>query len=167
MYKNLVNAIITKETDKEDVKFYIDFIEEKLETFVKYFNAVYKDVMASNINRQLFAAGYIDGETLRARTIETDCSRKIIHDVAIASCAQLNRLCETYGVTPFCPSEDADRTEIADFIGTFVYNVFQEGIGKTDMDKAVEIAKENSCDADRAYNPSAMKKEVEFCLTQN
>lgn len=164
MYNELVKAIIEKETDKEEVTYLVSFIEERLEVFVKYFNAVFKDVTSSSMNRQLFAAGYIDGKTLQERTMATDSARKTVHDLAISCCAQLNRLCATYGVTPFCPSENADRTEVADFIGTFVYNVYQNGRGKTDMDNAIKIAMDNHCNGDKAYNPSDMNQEVELCL---
>ena len=155
--KNLADAISKQEP--EDADFYCNFISERLETFTNYFNAVYKDVLGMEINKSLRDSGRIPQEEFERRVLDNDNSRHKKHDLGIDACNQLNRLCEKYGVEPFCP-DGTDRYKVADFIGTFVYNVYESGIGQKSLDKAIELARANSHNPDRAYNPKQVKKEV-------
>ncbi len=148
--KDLINAINTKETDNPQEMF--EFVWERLEKFTNYFNAVYKDVVKSTINRELLVAGRISQEEFQDRITNSDFERRTCHNSAISACAQLNRLCDAYEIEKFCPETD-DRHIIADFIGTFVYNIYQEGIGEATLDKAVENAHDEPLNPDYGYEP--------------
>lgn len=157
---DLIKAISQKEQNAEDVAYLTDFIVERLESFTNYFNAVYRDVVMAEFSNELRNAGRITQEDYEYRRTVTDRARRMAHDVAIDSCKQLNRLCQKYDVPAICPTED-DRYKVADFIGSFVYNIYQEGIGPQSLDKSIETARIRAKNPDEVYNPSQVRKEVE------
>lgn len=143
-------------------------VDERLDTFREYFNAVYNHVLGSESTRFNFNAGYIDAEKMRDQITRLDSERRSAHDRAIDSCAILNRMCDMYKVKHICPEVEKDfsgkvlnREEIADFVGQFVYNVYQRGIdgpsleeirqGKTSFDTAFSIAEADHRDPNEAY----------------
>lgn len=161
--ESLFKSIAEKESG-EDLNETVDFVNEALNSFTHYFNVVYKDYLQGQLNRNLYEMGKIDREELVYRIEKNDAMRRTAHDVAIGKCNQLNRLCDRYGVERFCPGEEADRTEIAEFIGKFVYNFYQEGLGKNDklienepksLDEAIEHAKKKFVSPDTGYNTNA------------
>lgn len=164
----LRKAITEKEPNQEFVEEDLREIDERLDTFRGYFNAVYNHVLGSESARFSFNAGYIDAEKMRDRITELDSDRRRAHDRAIDSCAILNRMCDIYEVKHICPEVEKDfsgkvlnREEIADFVGQFVYNVYQRGIdgpsleeirqGKTSFDTAFSIAEADHRDPNEAY----------------
>ncbi len=145
----LVRAMSEQVKDKEEFEARLEIVGKGLESFTKYFNAVYNDVMQAEVNKVLRDTGRIDQEEYERRIISSDQQRRVIHNRAITSCAQLNRYCEQFGVDKFCPETD-DRHVIADFIGTFVSEVYQDGQKKT-MDIAIETAKNSGANPEHAY----------------
>ncbi len=146
----LVRAMSEKVKDREEFEARLEIVGKGLESFTKYFNAVYNDVMQSEVNKVLRDTGRIDQEEYERRIIASDQQRRAIHNRAITSCAQLNRYCEQFGVPKFCPETD-DRHVVADFIGSFVSEIYQDGQQKT-MDIAIETAKTSGVNPEHAYN---------------
>nr|WP_297765766.1 DUF3232 domain-containing protein [uncultured Butyrivibrio sp.] len=146
----LVKAMSEQVKDREEFEARLEIVGKGLESFTKYFNAVYNDVIQSEVNRVLRDTGRIDQEEFERRIMTSDQQRRAIHNRAITCCAQLNRYCEQFGVPKFCPDTD-DRHVVADFIATFVSEVYQDGQKKT-MDIAIETAKNSGVNPEHAYN---------------
>lgn len=171
-----MNANILREAIKKGE--YVEFIEDdlqevddRLDAFRKYFNAVYSHVIGVESARFRCTAGYISSEQLKDKIMDLDNHRRIAHESAINACSVLNRLCNIYGVEHFCPEVQKDergivtnRHEIADFVGQFVYNTYQKGINgpsleeikqekgyTTQFDAAFAIAEEQHRDPNEAY----------------
>ena len=155
---NLFNRIAEMENVK-DAQYISEFVQDSLMNFTKYFNAVYKDVLQQRSNRALFDMGRIDKDEYVYRIEENDKARRFAHNIAIDSCNQLNRLCDKYEIPHFCPEKEASRSEVADFIGKFVYDYYQDGIKVKDIniDKSIENAEKAHTDPNSGYN---IKKKV-------
>ena len=125
----LVNQIIKNEK-QEDVDFFIKYVMDNLNSFTGYFNAVYDDVNGMHTNKLLRDSERISQEEFERRITESDRKRRLAHNVAIDACHGLNRLCDKYGISHICPEDDASREEIAEFIGSYVTEIYNEGIGK-------------------------------------
>lgn len=113
--------------DKEDA---MDFLGERLEAFPKYANVVVREQIMLPIWRNRF-----EGQDLRDKIMDIDKSRKIAHDNAISSVNILNRTCRALDLPPFVDIDTSDRYAVADFVGEYVSQVYNHGIGKT-MDDA-------------------------------
>lgn len=168
---NLREAIKHSDTEKEFIQEDLREVDERLDAFRGYFNAVYNHVMGCESARFSFNAGYIDAEQLRERIAKLDGERRSAHELAINACSILNRMCDIYELEHLCPEVKRNalgvvinREEIADFCGQFVYNVFQEGIGgpsledirqeknlPTQFDTAFAIAEEDHREPNEAY----------------
>lgn len=157
---NLFNVIAEKE-NAEDANYISSFVQDSLMNFTKYFNTVYRDVLQQRSNKALFDMGRIDRDEYIYRIETNDRARRVAHNVAIDSCNQLNRLCDRYNIERFCPAEEASRTEVADFIGKFVYDYYQEGIHKTaevNIDKSIENAEKDNIDPNKGYTKKATEE---------
>ncbi|MBO4847015.1 MAG: DUF3232 domain-containing protein [Lachnospiraceae bacterium] len=157
--KNLFDAV-SKQENAEDAKFITEFITDSASTFVSYFNTVYRDVLQAQAFRSLLDMGRIDREDYIFRIQENDNLRRKAHDVAIDACAQINRQCDRYGLPHICPEKDANRTEIAEFIGDFVCEFYQDGIKskQNSMDQAIDYAQKAKINPDVGY-PKKMGDE--------
>lgn len=138
-YKNLIHAIVEKGEDVNDT---VDFLYERMEKFTLYFNTVYRAVIRSEISNELRAGGLLTQEDYQTRIMTDDRDRRIAHDSAIDACRQINRLCDRYNEKRICPETD-DRYVIADYIGRFVYEVYQKGQSQT---RNVDLSKSNVID---------------------
>ncbi|MBQ7424878.1 MAG: DUF3232 domain-containing protein [Lachnospiraceae bacterium] len=157
----LVKAISVKETDKEEFDYMMQFVGERLQSFTNYFNNVYNDVIASEVNRVLRDTGRIDQDEFEYRITKSDKMRRASHEVAISACAQLNRLCDRYEVPQFCPVT-TDRHEIADFIGGFVSEIYQEGQRAPSLDVAIENARKSDVHPDQGYKKISAREVDEW-----
>ncbi|MCR5670741.1 MAG: hypothetical protein K6G10_07015 [Butyrivibrio sp.] len=154
---NLIRAISERTPDKEERDYLLTFVAERLSTFTGYFNSVYNDVIASETSRILRDTGRIDQEEFEFRLTRSDASRRSAHNLAIDACTQLNRLCDNFHVPKFCPETD-DRHVIADFIGKFVSELYQEGQRAPSIDQAIENARKTNQNPDRAYKDLSAKE---------
>lgn len=92
-----------------------------------------------------------EGQDLRDRVSEIDRQRHNAHEAAISSANMLNRMCAKNGLEPFFDGNTADRYEVADFVGDYVNEVYNHGIGKADgqgreltgMERAVHQRRED------------------------
>lgn len=167
--KDLREAIVNRQEDQEYIEEDLELVDEKLDAFRQYFNAVFEHVMGSESNRFLCNAGYMEPDVMRDKNMELDAARRSKHEKAIDACNILNRLCDRHGIEHLCPDVEKDgekcmnRDEIAEFVGYFVYNVYQQGIGapeldqirgdRTAIDTAIDIAKEKGVDSNNGYVP--------------
>lgn len=122
------------------------FLTRAFTTFPDYANVVIRQQAMIPI----WQARY-DGQELRDRISEIDTTRRNMHEAAIASANMLNRMCAKNGLEPFFEGDTNDRHAVADFVGDYVNEVYNHGIGKTDgqgreltgMERAVHQRREN------------------------
>lgn len=114
--------------DKDEA---LDFVGSHLEKFPNYVNIVIREQIMTPIWKQRF-----DGEILRNHIQDIDQQRKIAHDSAISSINILNRLSKNLGLEPFADIDTTDRHTVANFVGQYVNELYNNGIGNT-MDDAV------------------------------
>ena len=143
---DLIKAIANRDFEPEFIDSDIQFINERFDSFRKYFNAVYEHVYGGSTALTLVHGGMMSTEKYQDYVMNLDKNRKIMHDRAIDSCAQLNRQCDMYGIEHLCPEVEFDpinnekcvnRGEIADFVGRYVYSVFQQGREGRTMDQLI------------------------------
>lgn len=156
-FKTLMDAIVeNNKGDQQEIDYLTNFTYERAGKFVIYFNRVYDDVLGSQMDRALFAGGALSQEDLQTRTMKRDSDRRSAHDMAISACEQINRFCKVNGVPNICP-ETTDRYEVAEFIGRFVQDVYQEGIRDKSLEK--DLACKTGHSLDDAFAYANAKKE--------
>lgn len=104
--------------DKEDA---YDTIANAMSSFVDYQNHVINMSIVQPIIYQRY-----EGAEIRDKVMELDSTRKIKHDAAIANANMLNRICEGYGIAPMVNVDTKDRYAVADFIGQFCSEIYEE-----------------------------------------
>lgn len=104
--------------DQEDA---YDTITTAMSTFVDYQNHV---INMSILQPTLYAR--YEGQELRDKITNLDTTRRMKHDSAIANMSMLNRICDAYGVEPIAPVDTKDRYAVADFIGNFCAEIYEE-----------------------------------------
>lgn len=123
-YKELIKTIASDGClATEDVQDYVDFLDNSVEKFAAYLQAAVAHDVGVQSARIMIAGGRMDIEDFRYRVTTLDRERKSAHDVAIDSCAQLNRICSRYNLEPICPVT-GDRHVIADFVAQTVYEIY-------------------------------------------
>lgn len=103
----------------------LDFVISGMESMVKYANIVIEEQIRLPIFRM-----HLDGQELRDATTNLDSRRRSIHEAAIASVSSLNRCCDRLGIARIADIDTTDRHAVADFIGQFVNETYNAGIGK-------------------------------------
>ena len=176
---DLLKAIANRDYSQEYINEDISFVNERFDKFRKYFNAVYEHVYGSSTALTLVHGGMMTPEAYQDMVVNLDGKRKHAHDMAISACEQINRQCDMYGLEHLCPEVEVDpinkekcvnRGEIADFVGRYVYSVFQQGREGRTMDQLIidnemkygdrpaldvsyELAKDAGRNPEHAYNP--------------
>lgn len=129
---NLINAINKSiESDSVDEKEELyTFVVDTTNKYVQYVNSV----IIMELEMALYQGiRFDDPEKYKDKIIKLDTNRKQSHDIAISSCNQLNRLCETVNVDKICDFDTSDRYKVADFIGNFINEMYNEGIKKRNI----------------------------------
>lgn len=183
---DLIKAIANRDFDQGEINGDIAFVNERFDTFRKYFNAVYKHVYGSSIALTMVHGGRMEVEEYQDKVMKYDADRKSAHNMAIAACNQINRQCDMYGIEHLCPEVEFDpinnekcvnRGEIADFVGRYMYSVFQQGREGRTMDQLIidnemkygdrpaldvsyEIAKDAGRNPEHAYNLGDMDQNA-------
>ena len=116
-------ANVGGEGKKDDV---LSFMGMQFDNFISYANTV----ITQQVMTPIWKARY-DGEEFRSKISDIDRTRRMEHDAAIGGVNILNRMCEKLGLEPFADIDTNDRYAVADFIGTYVNEVYNKGIGKT------------------------------------
>lgn len=133
---DLITAIMNRNFDRDEIESDIAFVNARFHMLQTYFDAVYKESYGHSVARTLANDEHITSERyveyiegLESKT--ADCL-----DTAIAACDQINKMCDQYGLQHLCPDVEYDerhgnkcvnRNEIADFIGDYMYSVFEQG----------------------------------------
>lgn len=103
----------------------LDFVGDKLEKFPNYANIVIRQ----QIMLPIWKVRY-EGEEFRDKVKDIDVSRRYAHESAISSVTILNRFSKKLGLEPFADIDTTDRYAVADFIGQYIGEVYNQGIGK-------------------------------------
>jgi hypothetical protein len=113
-----------KETDYElfdnDKDEALDFVESRLEAFLKYADMVIRE----QIMRPVSKAAY-EGQEYRDKVQDYDESRHCAHENAIAAIDALNRISERLGLEPFADVDTKDRYAVAAYIGQVVSEMYE------------------------------------------
>lgn len=183
---DLLTAISNRNFDQDYIQEDIQYVNERFDKFRKYFNSVYEHVYGSSTSLTLVHGGMMTPEAYQDMVVRLDGKRKQAHDMAIVACGQINRQCDTYGLEHLCPEviEDerdhtkcANRGEIADFVGRYMYSVYQQGREGRNMDQLIidndikygdrpaldvsyEVAKDSGRNPETAYKETDMDKEA-------
>lgn len=143
------------DNDKEDA---LRFIEDKLSSFVKYSNIVIKEQIMTPIWRDR-----LEGQDYRDAITNIDRQRRITHDSCIGSVNQLNRMSAALGLEPFADIDTSDRYQVAEFIGQFVNEVYNKGIGNEQKGQAFDKATYVDMDAPKRrmeYDEKYMQEQM-------
>ena len=106
----------TGEPSFDDYADYSDFIKTNVMKFPDYFNKVVESVIVGDIAAEARKNGEVDIAEYQAMIMTVDKERKTVHDVAIDSCAKLNRLCDQFNMEHIADVDISDRHEVAAFI---------------------------------------------------
>lgn len=103
----------------------MQFLEEILESFEAYHNAVFKE----QIGRMLCGSGAEDAEAYRDRIVSLDRTRTIHHNSVIANVGILNRLAEKAGIPPVydgvVSEERPYRREVANAVFAYLEEIIR------------------------------------------
>lgn len=122
------------DSDKDDG---LDFITSRLMSFPNYSNIVTQEQIMMPIWRNRF-----EGQDLRDKIQDIDTRRRSAHENAISSVNALNRLSKNLGLEPFAEIDTTDRHEVAKFVGQYVNEVYNRGIGNDQPDPFYEATKQ-------------------------
>lgn len=145
--------------DKDDA---FDFIGAQFDSFTNYANSVIHETIMMPIWRNRY-----EGQDLRDKIQDCDRSRRIAHDSAISGINILNRVSDKLGLPPFADIDTTDRFQVADFVGAYMNEVYNNGIGKT-FDDAVNKSSEydTTKTANRFHNMDISLEEAVDELTK-
>lgn len=99
-----------------------DTLERIFMAFVDYANCVIRMQVMVPIWRNRY-----EGEDLRDKIQEIDHTRRIYHEAAVSSLVKLNRLCKMHGLPVYSDTDTSDRYAVADFVGTWISEVYSNG----------------------------------------
>ena len=108
-------------------------LERQFNSFPRYVLAVYEMQIGTTFAKEMY-----EGADLRSKISELDRKRRIAHNAAIDACNVINRQCDKFGVPHICTDKTDNRYAVADFVGSFVSDVYFEGINARTMDEIVE-----------------------------
>lgn len=123
----------------------LEFLGSRLESFPDYANVVIREQVMTPIWRAKF-----DGQEFRDHVQDLDRQRRSAHDSAIMSVNILNRMSQSMGLEPFADIDTNDRYAVADFVGQYVNELYNNGI-KGGMDAAT-LDKRVNYDPKRPHN---------------
>ena len=118
----------------------LDELEGCFRTMLEYANHVIEQQYGMQ-----FAAFRYEGEEFRTYVQNSDVTRRRLHLAACASINMLNRICKLADVEELFPGviagEDSEgRRQAAMAIGSFINELYNQGIGNDDPDRAFDAA---------------------------
>lgn len=137
-YQTKQNAILAKlkETDyelfggrKDEA---LDQLADCLESFPTYANVIIREQIMIPIWHQRY-----EGADFREAVQGLDHTRRIMHDGAVTNLNILNRMSNALGLEPFADIDTKDRYAVADFVGQYVNEMYNNG-AKGGLDEAVK-----------------------------
>lgn len=115
----------------------LDFVGDSLMSFPNYANVVIREQIMTPIWRNR-----CDGEEFRENVERIDRQRRDAHDCAIDSINMLNRLNERLGLEPMFDVDTTDRHAVAECVGKYVNELYNNGIGNGFDDAVYEKTNE-------------------------
>ena len=123
--------------DKDEA---LDFVGDSLTAFPNYANVVIREQIMTPIWRDR-----CEPEDFRENVERIDRQRRDAHDCAIDSINMLNRLNDRLGLEPMFDVDTTDRHAVAECVGKYVNEVYNDGIGSSFDDATYQKSQE--------YNP--------------
>lgn len=114
--------------DKDEA---LDTIESELTTFPEYANIVIREQIMMPIWRER-----CDPEEFRENVKNIDTRRRDAHENAITGVNVLNRLSAKLGLEPFADIDTTDRHAVANMVGKYTNELYNNGTGGS-FDEAV------------------------------
>ena len=99
----------------------LSFMGMQFDTFISYANTV----ITQQVMTPLWKVMY-EGQEFRDKVESLDRTRRLEHDAAIGGVRILNQMSEKLGLEPFADIDVTDRFAVADFIGTYVNEVYRD-----------------------------------------
>jgi hypothetical protein len=120
-FVNLIECIKSSNYSQDEKEHLIHDVKRGLNSFVDYFNQVVK--------MEIFASTTITWTSTTEYMYKTmDEKRRMLHNICINACKNLNDICENLGIQSVCNINIEDRHEVAAFCGYIVTSVFMDGI---------------------------------------
>lgn len=152
----LIKAINTKGAmnfdDKDDA---YDTIGHCMESFINYQNSV----IHMSIMQPIIYAKY-DGQEIRDRVQDMDSRRRIAHESAISNANILNRICDMYDVDHIVNVDTSDRHAVADFIGDFCNEMYENGQGLRNQEERAKQINDRT-NAHKLYDQAKIHRRIE------
>lgn len=123
----------------------LEFVGSRLQAFPDYANIVIREQVMIPIWRARF-----EGQEFRDHVQDMDRQRRSAHDSAIMSVNIMNRMCQNHGLEPFADINTQDRHAVAEFVGQYVNELYNNGINGG-MDAAT-LGKRVDYDPKRPHN---------------
>ena len=115
----------------------LSFLQEQFEAMPDYVNIVIREQIMIPLwqNR-------CEPDEYRENIQSIDRSRRIAHDNAINSMNIINRLSNNLGLEPFFDVDTTDRHAVANMVGNYVCEIYNNAINKTFDDAALNRTQE-------------------------
>ena len=148
--QNLMSAMEKNgfETFDGDRKEACDTVESAIMSFPEYTNTVIRQ----QVVMKMLPFRDLTTEEFQQTVTQLDTQRRNVHNVAIGNMNLLNRLADLNGQEQIFQIDTKDRHAVADAVGTFVNEVYNDGIGNT-LDSA-------TLDRTADYDPTVAKKAI-------
>lgn len=148
--QNLMSAMEHNgfETFDGDRKEACDTVESAIMSFPDYTNTVIRQ----QVVMKMLPFRDLTTEEFQQTVTQLDTQRRNVHNVAIGNMNLLNRLSELNGQDKIFQIDTSDRHAVADAVGTFVNEVYNDGIGNT-LDSA-------TLDRTVDYDPTVAKQAI-------
>lgn len=133
---DLLMTIMNRDFDRDEIEADIVFVKHQVDMLRTYFDMAYKETYGSSVASTLVKEKQITEERYKEYIADLESRKTNCLDTAIAACDQINKMCDQYGLQHLCPDVEYDkqngnkcinRDEIAEFIGDYMYSVFEQG----------------------------------------
>lgn len=141
---DLLMAIMNRDFDRDEIEADIVFVKHQIDMLRTYFDMAYKETYGSSVAVTLVKEKQITEERYKEYIAGLETRRTNCLDTAIAACAQINKMCDQYGLQHLCPDVEYDKqngnkcvnqNEITEFIGEYMKAVFEQGQEDTTMEQ--------------------------------
>ena len=161
-YSNLRKAILNRSDDIENIKTDLKYLDNQMDKFRQYFNAVYEQVVGEQSLLELKEAGLMKDKEFEVAVDDLVENEKLAYSLAVEASVKLNRYCDAYGLNHFAPEVTGERgayaakqTDIASFTAKYMYEAYQKGTGieldNVTLDTVIAIADSEDRTLDVAY----------------
>lgn len=122
--QTLANAIKKSEINDKDKECLLNKVRLCINKCIEYFNHVVK--------MESLALNTISWNTsIEFIYKKYDEERRMLHDMCISACKDIDELCEEFDVDPICNVQQSDRKKVADLCGLIVSGLYMKGINET------------------------------------